>query len=66
MADEHPYSIRIEPYTRDKSLFRWTIMKNGEDCTFSTRPYKTRAEAEAAAHTKMQELIASWRIGKRP
>ena len=64
MAEKHPYSMRIEPHTRDKRLFRWTIMENGKDRYFSGRSYKTHAEAEADAYMKMRELIESWRIGK--
>jgi hypothetical protein len=64
MAEKHPYSISIEPHTRDRGMFRWTIMENDEDRNFSGRSYKTHAEAQAAADMKMQELIESWRIGK--
>jgi hypothetical protein len=64
MAEEHPYSYGIAPDTRDKDMFGWIITENGEDRNFSTRSYKTYAEAEADAYARMQQLIASWRIGK--
>jgi hypothetical protein len=57
MAEEHPFTITIEPYARDQGLFRWTIMESGKERNFSGRAYRSRAEAEADAHAKMQELI---------
>jgi hypothetical protein len=39
-------------------------MESGKERNFSGRPYRSRAEAEADANVKMQELIEMWRIGR--
>ncbi len=64
MAEEQPFSFKVEPHTIHRERYRWTIFQNGSQREFSVIAYAARDEAAAEADEAMQRLIARWRIGK--
>jgi len=61
MAENHPFTIRVEPDLSSGHRFRWTINENGQPRNRSPVSYATRREAVADATKALDKQIANWR-----
>lgn len=66
MAENHPFTIKIEPDLLGRGRSRWRLCEGGCTRDRSIVSYATKREAEADATKKLHKRIAIWRIGKRP
>jgi hypothetical protein len=61
MAENHPFTIRVEPDLSIGHRFRWTIYENEQPRNQSPVSYATRREAVADATKALDKQIANWR-----
>jgi hypothetical protein len=62
MADNHPFTIKIEPHPEGVRRSRWSIYEGGRLRDHSPESYATMREAKANADKVMQKLITNWQI----
>ncbi|SDR49692.1 hypothetical protein SAMN05519103_03972 [Rhizobiales bacterium GAS113] len=65
MAENHPFTIKIEPHIEGSSRYRWSVYERGKLRDQSLTSYATIREAHADAIKVLQKLIAIHRIDKR-
>jgi hypothetical protein len=64
MAEDHPFTTKVEPRIIDVGRHRWNIFRSQQPLESSGESYATKREALAAADKRVQKLVADWRIGK--
>jgi hypothetical protein len=65
MAENHPFTITVEPDLLREGRFRWAVCENGQPRNRSAVSYATKREATADATKALEKLIADWRRGGR-
>jgi hypothetical protein len=65
MAENHPFTIRVEPDLLRDGRFRWTLYENGRPRHQSPVSYATRREAVAGAAKALEKQIGNWRSARR-
>jgi hypothetical protein len=61
MAENHPFTITVEPDLLRDGRFRWTLYENGQPRTRSPFSYATKREALADAAKALDKQIADRR-----
>jgi hypothetical protein len=61
MAEDHPFTITVEPDLLRDGCFRWTLCENGQPRNRSAISYVTKREALADATKALEKQIADWR-----
>jgi len=61
MAENHRFTITVEPDLSRGHRFRWTIHENGQVRNRSPVSYATRREALVDATKALDKQIANWR-----
>jgi len=61
MAENHRFTITVEPDLSRGHRFRWTLYENGQPRNRSPVSYATRREAVADATRALEKQIADWR-----
>ena len=61
MAEDHPFTITVEPDLLRDGRFRWTLCENGQPRNRSAISYATKREALADATKALEKQIADWR-----
>ena len=61
MAENHPFTIGVEPDLLRDGRFRWTLYENGQVRNRSAISYATEHEALADATKALETQIADWR-----
>jgi hypothetical protein len=64
IAENHPFTIKIEPHADGVRRYRWSIYESEILRDHSSESYATIREADSDANKVLQGLIAAWRIGK--
>ena len=64
MAEDHPFTITVEPDLLRDGRFRWTLRENEQPRNRSTVSYATKREALADAAKALDKQIADWRPGQ--
>jgi hypothetical protein len=61
IAEDHPFTMRVEPDLSSGHRFRWSIYENGQPRNRSPVSYATRREAVIDATKALDKQIANWR-----
>lgn len=61
MADEHHFTIRVEPDLLRENHFRWALCESGQVRERSEASYGTKGEAYAAAAIVLRDYLANWK-----
>ena len=61
MAENHPFTVTIEPDLLRDGRFRWTLYENEQPRNRSPVSYATKREALADATKALEKQIAHWR-----
>jgi len=61
MAENHRFTITVEPDLSCGHRFRWTLYESGQPRNRSPVSYATRREAVADATRALEKQIADWR-----
>jgi hypothetical protein len=64
MAENHPFTIGVEPDLLRDGRFRWTLYENGQVRNRSAISYATKREALADATMALEKQIADWRSSR--
>jgi hypothetical protein len=64
MAEEHHFTIRLEPDLLREDHFRWALCESGQVRERSEGSYSTKGEAYADAAKVLGEYLANWRPPK--
>ena len=64
MAENHPFTIGVEPDLLRDGRFRWTLRENEQPRNRSTVSYATKREALADAAKALDKQIANWRSAR--
>jgi hypothetical protein len=60
MAEEHQFSVKVEPDLLRAGRFRWSLFRSGQVQDRSSVSYATKREAEVDAAKALAKRIASW------
>lgn len=60
MAENHPFTFKIEPDPLGERRFRWTVCEGGQIHLRSPHSYATRREAELEASKAMARFAKTW------
>jgi hypothetical protein len=61
MAEEHHFTIRVEPDLLREGHFRWTLFESGQPRERSEVSYATKGEAYGDAAKVLREYLTDWR-----
>jgi hypothetical protein len=61
--NQHPFKLVVRPDSQNSKRYRWEVYCNGQR-EFSFNSFASQDEANSAGYEKMNELIATWRVGK--
>ena len=64
MAENHPFTVRVEPDLLRPGRFRWTLYENGQPRNRSIVSYPTERDADADATKALDKEIANWRLAR--
>jgi hypothetical protein len=64
MADEHHFSIRIEPDRLYAGRFFWALLKGKQVYNRSQSSFATKREAAAAGAKVLEMRIAAWQAAQ--
>jgi hypothetical protein len=64
MAENHPFTITVEPDLSRGHRFRWTLYENGRPRHQSPVSYATRREAVAGAAKALEKQLGNWRSAR--
>jgi len=64
MAENRPFTIKIEPDADGERRYRWAIYESEMLRDHATKSYATIREAESDADKALRQRIKNWRIGK--
>jgi hypothetical protein len=64
MAENHPFTIGVEPDLLRDGRFRWTLYENGQVRNRSAISHATKREALADATMALEKQIADWRSSR--
>jgi len=60
MAEDHQFTIAVEPALSRGHRFRWTLYEDGQPRNRSPVSYATRREAVSDAAKALEKQIADW------
>jgi hypothetical protein len=60
MAEDHQFSVRVEPDAFRKGRFHWALFKATQVYNRSETSFATKREAAAEAAKVLEKRIAAW------
>jgi hypothetical protein len=64
MAEDHHFTVRIEPETSQSGRYRWTLFKSNQPYNRSEMSFATKREATAEAAKVLDRRIAAWQAAR--
>jgi hypothetical protein len=64
MAEEHHFTIRVEPDLLREGHFRWALYESGQPRERSEVSYAAKSEAHADATKALRKYTAEWQAPK--
>jgi hypothetical protein len=64
MAEEHQFTVRIEPDSAQPGRYRWTLLKATQAYNRSEMSFATKREAASEAAKVLDRRIAAWQAAR--
>ena len=60
MAEEHRFTVQIEPDAERPLRYRWTMLEGDQVKSQSAHSYATRREARIEAENALKRMVTLW------
>jgi hypothetical protein len=64
MAEEHQFSVRVEPDLAQPGYYRWTLFKATQAYNRSALSFATKREAALEAAKVLDKRVAAWEAAR--